>query len=213
MLICFCSQNDAVHSIQWSPVHRSLKLILWGGLALALTACGPEPELPVLGEVPHFSLTERNRDTVSLPDLKGSPWVANFVFTSCVGPCPMLSARMADVQRETEQFESVRLVSFSVDPETDTPEVLAEYAKAFGADRERWLFLTGEKQAIYDLVVKGFKLGLDFGAGSPDQPGPGIITHSTRFALIDAAGQIRGYYHGTEDTLLDTLLPDLERLL
>ena len=192
---------------------RTLQILLLGSFALAFSACVAAPELPILGQVPAFSLTERSGETVSLTDLKGAPWVANFVFTSCASPCPMLSARMADVQRETQQLAGVRLVSFSVDPETDTPEILAAYAKAFGADPERWLFLTGEKQAIYDLIVKGFKLGLDFGAGSPDEPGPGIITHSTRFALIDADGQIRGYYHGTDDDLLEAILPDLERLL
>jgi len=192
---------------------HKIQFLFLAGLAAALTACIQPAELPILGQVPDFSLTERSGENASLSQLKGAPWVANFVFTTCQGPCPMLTARMADVQRETLPLENVRLVSFSVDPETDTPEILAEYADAFGADPQRWLFLTGEKQSIYDLVVKGFKLGLDFGAGSPDEPGPGIIIHSTRFALIDSVGQIRGYYFGTEDDLLDTLLADLKQLL
>ena len=173
-------------------------------------SCAPRAELAVLGEAPEFSLTERSGSEMGLADLKDSPWIANFIFTNCQGPCPMLSSRMADLQRQTERFAGVRLVSFSVDPEHDTPEVLSEYAMAFGAHPDRWLFLTGSREDIYQTVVKGFKLGLDFG----DDPGPsaGVITHTTRFVLIDAAGKIRGYYLGTENDLLENLVSDLESL-
>lgn len=103
---------------------------------------------------------------------------------------------------------SVRLVSFTVDPEHDTSKVLAAYAAQHGATRDRWLFLTGDKQAMYDICVKGFKLALESDSGTPAEP----ITHSTRFVLVDQQGQIRGYYSGTEDDDLKRLAADARRL-
>jgi cytochrome oxidase Cu insertion factor (SCO1/SenC/PrrC family) len=163
--------------------------------------------LAVLGEVPDFSLQERNGGTVGLADLKDHVWVANFVFTHCAGPCPLLTSRMAVLEKRLGELPDVRLVSFTVDPERDTPEVLRDYAKSYGAG-ERWFFLTGEKPALYELIMDGFKLGIDDGSAvTAGAPGPGTITHSVRFVLVDRHGRIRGYYDGTEPGLPDKLLP------
>jgi protein SCO1/2 len=102
----------------------------------------------------------------------------------------------------------VRLVSFTVDPERDTPEVLAEYARRFQADLERWLFLTGPKEPLYRLVGEGFRLAVEDGG-----PQAGLITHSTRFVLVDQHGRIRGYYNGAEPGTTAALLPDIRALL
>ena len=102
----------------------------------------------------------------------------------------------------------IRLVSFTVDPTRDTPRVLAAYAQEHAATNERWLFLTGDKQALYDLCVKGFKLPLDAENRTPSEP----ITHSTRFVLVDKQGEIRGYYSGTEEDELKRLAMDAKRL-
>lgn len=127
----------------------------------------------------------------------------------------MLTSHMRDVQDLLkERSLDVALVSFSVDPETDTPEVLTDYGKTFGADFERWTFLTGDKQEIYDLILHGFLLAVSDGAVSADySAGPGIITHSTRFALVDQHGQVRGYYHGEEPAVAAEIAADAERLL
>jgi protein SCO1/2 len=173
---------------------------------------GTEP-LPVLGQVPDFSLIERSGQAVSLADLKRQVWVADFVFTHCAGPCPLLSRRMQSLQEPLADYPGVRLVSFSVDPERDTPDVLAEYAKRYSAG-ERWLFLTGEKEPLYRLIMDGFKLGVDDGSAlTAGVPGPGTITHSTRFVLVDREGRIRAYYDGSSEDIAEQLLPDVQALL
>jgi protein SCO1 len=127
----------------------------------------------------------------------------------------MLTSHMRDIQDLLiERSLGVPLVSFSVDPETDTPEVLTQYGMTFGADFSRWTFLTGDKQEIYDMILHGFLLAVSDGAVSPEfSAGPGVITHSTRFALVDQNGEVRGYYHGEEPTVAAEIVADAERLL
>lgn len=177
-----------------AAVPAILPLMMW-------SCAGPQPAgpLPRLGVVPDFTLTERSGASISLAALRGSPWIANFVFTSCAGPCPRISSQMAQLQKADSGLEGVRFVSFTVDPETDTPGVLREYANKFGASPERWLFLTGGKQQLYSLIRDGFKLAVDDGQGeTSSDPPAGIITHSTRFVLVDAEARIRGYLDSTE---------------
>jgi protein SCO1/2 len=190
--------------------------LLWGFLVFALLAVagaaawqiahGPEPP-PVLGEVPDFALTNRDGKSVRRADLAGAPWVADFIFTRCGASCPMMSLRMAKLEREMPQV-GVRFVSFSVDPVYDTPKVLEEYAESFGAPG-RWLFLTGDKQEIYRLSKEGFKLAVDDTTPvSEDEP----ILHSTRFVLVDGEGHIRGYYDGFDDEAVKKLMRDVKAL-
>jgi len=180
---------------------------------LLLASCGSEP-LPDYGAVPPFELTERSGAPVSRDQLLGKVWVADFVFTHCAGPCPRMSTNMKRLQAALPESDDIRLVTLTVDPERDTIDILKEYANRYGADPERWLFLTGDKQELYDLIQKGFLQAVDDGSRTEDgQPGPGIITHSTRYTLIDRAGRIRGFYFGTEDDVVEAILPDLTRLL
>ena len=186
-------------------------------LALALfnffIACAPQEPLPVYSEVPAFNLTERSGSAVTDQDLKGRVWVADFIFTSCRGPCPLMSQHMAKLQ-DSLADRDVQLVSFTVDPERDTPEKLAEYAKRYGAEGDRWLFLTGDKTELYRMIEKGFLLAVSDGAVQPGgEPGPGIITHSVKFVLIDEHNQIRGYYSGDDADVVETILPDIDRAL
>jgi protein SCO1/2 len=122
----------------------------------------------------------------------------------------MMTARMARLNRELPEDLAVRLVSISVDPEHDTPQVLQRYAQSYNAP-DRWLFLTGGKEEIYQLSRKGFKLGIEI----PPPSGPGgppvePILHSTRFVLVDGEGRIRGYYDGFEEDSMKKLRRDLE---
>jgi protein SCO1/2 len=167
----------------------------------------PSP-LPVYGSVPDFELTERSGRAVRLADLKGRIWIADFIFTSCAGPCPMLSQQMSGFQASLARAPEIRLVSFSVDPERDTPAVLSEYAARYRADPERWLFLTGDRKAVYGLIREGFRLTVE---QAPEDEGQ--VIHSLRFTLVDRAGRVRGYYNGDDPESLRRLLPDVDRLL
>jgi len=192
--------------------------LLWGFLVVALLVVAvatliqrmrqPEP-LPVYGRLSAFSLVNRDGRRVGLKDLAGRAWVADFIFTRCPASCPMMSARMARLNEDLPADLDVHLVSISVEPERDTPEVLESYARKFQAPA-RWLFLTGGREEIRHLCVEGFKLGLDM------QPGPGIgpepILHSTRFVLVDGEGRIRGYYEAFDEASTEKLREDLLRL-
>lgn len=124
---------------------------------------GDPPRLPVYGSIPDFSLTERSGQPVGRSDLRGKVWIANFIFTHCPDTCPLQSGQMARLQTEFAGDADVRLVSITVDPERDTPAVLARYADRLGALPGRWLFLTGGKGAIYGLAREGFRLGVLWG--------------------------------------------------
>jgi protein SCO1/2 len=192
---------------------RAIALAPRVGLAFAslmsivvLVSCNRAPNLQTFYPVPDFSLMDQTDKTVTLQELKGKVWVADFIFTNCGGTCPVMTEKMRKLE-ETLPV-NIRLVSFTVDPNRDTSKVLAAYAAEHGATRERWLFLTGDKQMLYDICIKGFKLPLEDDAGTPLEP----ITHSTRFVLVDKQGQIRGYYSGTEEPELNRLVADAKRL-
>ncbi len=159
------------------------------------------------GTVPEFQLTNQNAQPFGSANLAGKIWIADFVFTSCPGPCPIISSRMSELQRPLENSD-VHLVTFSVDPETDTPAVLRDYAERLHAKPGRWDFLTGEKSAIYRLTSEGFKLAVVEGAGDEGQ-----LVHSTRVVLVDRRGAIRGYYDITAADGVTTLLADTSKLL
>lgn len=177
-------------TLLWALLVAVLLLVTVWAVRSRLT----QPDLPILGHVPPFSLTSHRSETVTLDDLSGAPWIADFIFTRCALSCPMMTTRMAELD-DGRVPEEMHLVSFSVDPEHDTPEVLARYAEAFAAS-ERWVFLTGSEEEILELALKGFHLAVDpnppEGMASPEEP----IVHSTLFALVDGRGRIRGYYDG-----------------
>ena len=163
--------------------------------------------LQKISQVPAFNLTDQTGRTVTLEDLKGKIWVANFVFSRCKGPCPLSTLRMAELNMKlTKARKDVQLISFTVDPDYDTPPVLAEYAKQSGADPAYWQFLTGPDPAIQDIVVKGLLQPL---AKEPD----GTPAHSTRFVLVDANGWLRGYQDSTDLEIVQKLMIDLGDLL
>jgi cytochrome oxidase Cu insertion factor (SCO1/SenC/PrrC family) len=160
-----------------------------------------------LGTVPPFQLVDQDGQPFGSAQLSGKIWIADFVYTSCPGPCPMISSRMSELQKPLERSD-VHLVSISVDPEHDTPAVLRGYAEKLHAQRHRWDFLTGSKAAIYDLSRNGFKLAIDDGSQEMGTP-----VHSTRMALVDRHGTIRGYYDATAVDAITKLLADTNHIL
>lgn len=136
--------------------------VLWYGQGLRPRAGGERPleSLGNFGIVPAFVLTERSGRRVTREALQSRVWVANFFYTRCPDICPLQSTQIAGLQRDFADHRGVWLVSISIDPEHDTPDVLKDYAQKFGADPDRWLFLTGEKAAIYRLAQDGFHLSV-----------------------------------------------------
>ncbi len=203
--------------------NRIFTFILWGVLALvllgvsaayvvseaqskpAVSAVAPAPDIRIA--LPDFSFTERSGQALSRKDLLGRVWIADFIFTSCAGPCPQMSRHMQRLQTDLADLESLRLVSFSVDPDRDTPEVLRIYSERYDADPQRWLFLTGPMDQIYDIAIKGFKITVE--AAREDNQ----IIHDTRFILVDAEGAIRGYYDSTSAEGLQRLRQDASELV
>src|SRR5207247_2775258 len=159
------------------------------------------------GTVPSFRLTNQNGQPFGSVQLAGKIWIADFVYTKCPGQCPLISSRMSELQKPLEKTD-VHLVSFSVDPEKDTSEVLRRYAERLQAEPGRWDFLTGPKSAIYKLSHDGFKLATSDGSDAQ-----GIPVHSTRMVLVARQGEIRGYYDAAEADAMTKLLADANHLL
>lgn len=142
-----------------------------------------------------FSLTECHGQIVTKADLLGKPWLACFIFTRCAGPCPRVSEQMQLLQRRLTGIDA-RLVSITVDPDNDTPEVLRTYAEIYKANPERWWFLTGDKEVIHRLVRRSFRMIVE---DDPRQT-PGFeVAHSLEIMHVDAAGVVRGRYDARSD--------------
>lgn len=161
------------------------------------------------GAVGDFSLTSQENKPVSLSDLKGHVWIANFIFTRCMGPCPVMSSHMSQLKTEFTD-PALRFVSFSVDPEFDTPKVLSDYAKSYKAD-SRWLFLTGESKKVYNLILESFKLAVEQNT-DPNIPAGERINHSLHFVLVDKEGHVRGYYNGSDAHAMAQLRENIKKL-
>jgi protein SCO1/2 len=183
-----------------------LGVVMWLGTKTLERAEAP---LPVLATVPEFALTEASGEAVSLADLRGRPWVADLIFTSCSGICPRMTKEMAALRKSTADLPDLRFVSFSVDPETDTPEVLREYASRFVDDRTGWLFLTGDEATVRRVAGEGFLLPVQ--DGDPTR-GDEAVLHSSRFVLVDRDGRVRGTYDVADSEAMLALRGDLRRL-
>ena len=174
-------------------------------LVLALAGCTAKAGLPSYGVVGDFTLTDQTGAQFSVNALRGKVWVADFIFTHCMGPCPRMSSQMRQVGEALDAHapkDSTRLVSFTVDPARDTPEVLAAYGKHFKAEPGRWFFLTGPTETLDHLCRQTFLLG------NVDS----TLQHSTRFVLIDRHSQIRGFYLSDEAESIPRLIADATRL-
>ncbi len=204
-----------------APAGSGFRVLLWSGLALValfavvslIRAGGATsldlsgPPLPIGPAVPEFALVERSGKPVTLADLRGRIWLADFIFTRCSGPCPELTARMYGLQLALADQPEVKLVTFTLDPKNDTPEVLGDYARRFHADPQRWWFLTGDdEETIHNLVEKGLKQTVI--PAKDDRP----IIHSEYIVIVDGEGRIRAAHSGMDPGAKPLILRDIAKL-
>src|SRR5207253_1581882 len=179
--------------------------VAFAGLALAVPIGAlffrqsVAPDLPMLGELPAFSLLAEDGKPFGKQDLLGRVWIADFVFTSCSDACPRLQAKMKQIQDRlipAEQGGNIGLLSISVDPERDTPEKLKRYGETFGARAGLWRSLTGDQQEVERTVVRGFHTAMARvpREGADPHVAAFEIMHGERLVLVDRMGRIRGYY-------------------
>jgi protein SCO1/2 len=161
-------------------------------LGLCLVACGKPETLLDLGTLPAFELMDQRGYTFGNAQLQGKVTVANFIFTSCPDVCPLLTEQLAALRKQLPERAPLALVSFSVDPEHDTPERLRAFAKQHGAERAQWWFVTGPLDEVKAVVTGGFKQAMDQQPMAAD--GPRNVLHGTHFVLVDPLGHIRGFY-------------------
>ncbi len=179
-------------------------------LALLARAIRPAPPLPVYGHVPALELVDERGRPFTAGSMLGHVSVVDFVFTHCTSSCPRLTARMGELQaRLAREGSAAQLVSISVDPDNDTPEVLSRYAEGARADLQRWSFVTGPADDVQKAVVGGFKVAAVREArGARDSD----VVHGEWFVLVDPRGDIRGYYPTTTPEELEALWHDIQRL-
>jgi len=194
---------------------KILTVTLWGVLVLVMVAVigagawdrwrKPAEELPILYDAPPFALTDQDAKPFTDKQLAGHVWVADFIYTHCAGPCPLMTAEMAKLQKAIGD-PGIRFTSFSVDPIHDTPGVLKDYAATFGAKEPRWTFLTSANPADIYTVANGMKLS----AVPADAENPPI--HAQQFLLIDPDRRVRGIYHIQDPDSMRKLARDAQSL-
>lgn len=177
-----------------------------------------EPDLAITGAVPEFSFTNQNGNTVTNTTFEDKVYVVEFFFTTCPSICPIMNQNMLKIEKEFYGNPNFGIASFTIDPKTDTPQALREYAESYGVSHPNWHFLTGDKEEIYKLSNEGFKL-----YSAEEEGAPGGFEHSGLFALIDQEGNIRSrydefgnpkiYYNGLEDSEIKMLKEDIKKLL
>jgi protein SCO1/2 len=199
MASCFWTGPACDPELKPAAVFSLLAVLVVG---LVTAGCLRTRALPVYGQVPDFRLISQTGEPFDRQQLRGKIWVADFIFTHCTGSCPRMSSQLSRVQSAVAEMPDVRLVSFSVDPQRDTADVLAQYARRYHAEPGRWLFLTGDPKTLDALDRRSFLLG------NVD----GSLEHSTRFVLVDRQGKIRGYYGAAQDDPTAGLLVDIRRL-
>ena len=186
------------------PANRQLTAFVWALLVVGLIAV-------IAAGVREIWISSERQEVRSLP-IYGQIWFAAFFFSSCPGPCPVLSSRLAELAQAVGRTKGkVRVVSITVDPAVDTPERLRAYAQKYGAGKN-WWFLTGPLPEIYRIAREGFKLAVE--ENPPETVAQnGKMLHSTKIAMVDGQGRVRGYYNGTDADLLARVLPDLGDLM
>jgi len=194
-----------------NKTQKSLTIALWALLVIVMVSFvasgmwrGREREPEKFFEVPDFKLVDQNGKPFTKKDVSGKVWIADFVFTQCAGPCPLMTLSMAELQKELAGTP-IQFVSVSVDPAHDTPEVLKKYAAAMKADEKNWTFATGQPEEIFGLA-RGMKI-----AAAPADAENSIM-HAEKLILVDEKGWIRGYYFFKDPEKRKELIEDARRL-
>lgn len=157
--------------------------------------------------IPAFSFTNQYGETVTEKDLDGKIYIADFFFTSCPTICPVMKKNMLTVYKSIREANDVAILSHTIDPSHDTPEVLLKYAGDLGLSGHQWLFLTGPKEEIYKIAQKSY-----FVAANEDGAEPGGFIHSGAFTLVDREKRVRGVYDGTDEKRVKQLIEDISVL-
>ena len=178
-------------------------ILLGAGASWVIQKANSSYDIPILKPVPEFSFINQDGDPFTEKDLNDKITVLDFIFTSCAGPCPIMTHNMTGLYRSFSQVEEVQFVSITVDPDVDTQDILKQYAKINGVNDDRWQFITSNIEAIKDLKKNGFMLYAE------ELP----RGHAIKFALIDQNGQIRKYFDGTEDASMAVLMKDITNLV
>jgi protein SCO1/2 len=205
--------KEAVSAGRPSTARRLVVTLALLIAALAIALVGrtfrPKAPIPIIGHVPALALVDQRGAPFTQASMESHVWIADFIFTHCTQTCPKLTARMKelDAKLPASVRDRVRLFSFSVDPENDTPPVLAAYAVKAHADPARWTFVTGPSEAMQKAIVQGFKMTAErTGAGEQD------ILHGNWLVVGDGAGNIRGYYSVESDEEVNAVVLDVKRL-
>ncbi len=205
---------------------------VWGLLGLVIVAIAVAflreerrraayPPLPVISQITDFNLTNQLGAAVSLDDLNGQVWVADVIFTRCPGPCLTLSQKFAQLQDRLPQNKDVKLVSLTIDPEFDTPEILNRYGNKLGTDAEKWWFLTGDKAELRRLAIRDFQFVVMDADKEKMESEDDLFVHSTYFMVVDKQGRVRKIIDSMEPgetgdetpSAVDQALQTIEQLL
>ena len=204
---------------------RTVEWLVWSALALTIlgvfatfawkriSARTSREDLPVLFQVPDFTLTNQNEGTVTLADLRGYVWLVDVIFTRCGGPCPGMTRKMSEIQTKLPPSAPVKLISLTTDPEYDAPAVLKRYSQRFGAQPGRWQFLTGTKAQISDLAVGGLKFTAIEKEPGTRESSEDLFIHSTTIVLVDARGRMRASFETEQPDSPQKILSAVKRLL
>jgi protein SCO1 len=201
---------------------KNLQMTVWALLGavlvlvvvLFLKTGGKRSNLPELGTVRQFNLTNQMGVVIGLGDLHGKVWVADIIFTRCMGPCPRMTEEMRKLQEAFRAEEDLRLVTLTTDPENDTAEVMRRYAEKFNADSNRWQFLTGPKKEILaNLAVGSLKMSAEEKDAALRENANDLFIHTTMFMLVDKRGKLRGAYESLEPGFQEKIQADIEALL
>jgi protein SCO1/2 len=183
----------------WTGLGLTILLMAAAAWSNRLYQRRPTPAtLPVISQVPELTLTNQNAEPLRMSELRGQIWIGDIIFTRCAGPCPEMTRRMAALQAAIPANSPVKLVTLTTDPDHDSPAVLRRYGERFGADFNRWMFLTGSKESLRKLAVDGLKLiALEKEPGERESAND-LFIHSTRLVVVDQLGQLRATYESTD---------------
>jgi protein SCO1/2 len=181
-----------------------MEWLVWGGLLITILVLlaafifvpFKSRPLPDLGQMPEFALTNQDHQNVTLASFRGNIWIADVIFTRCAGQCPLMSSHMQTIQDALPAGLPIKLVSFTTDPDFDTPGVLKQYGTHYGAHDAQWIFLTGSKAALRGAIVDGLKLSAMENPDRQADSSGDLFVHSQKLVLIDQDGRIRGYFDG-----------------